>query len=94
MGTAPAHQFYGRAVTNPADPRPSGPPSGRTPGNWLLQLALGLFALGLLSVVAIFLTPILTDGEPGLWLYLGAMLAPVGFVAALIFALRSGRRSR
>ncbi|MGA6207164.1 hypothetical protein ACPESR_20700 [Nocardia testacea] len=81
-------------MTNPADPRPSGPSPGRTPGNWLLQLALGLFALGLLSVVAIFLTPILTDGEPGLWLYLGAMLAPVGFVAALIFALRSGRRSR
>ncbi|NUP27798.1 MAG: hypothetical protein HOQ36_22630 [Nocardia sp.] len=81
-------------MTNSADPGPSGPPPGRTPGNWLLQLALALFALGLLSVVAIFLTPILTDGKPGLWLYLGAMLAPVGFVAALIFALRSGRRSR
>ncbi|MFI5715408.1 hypothetical protein [Nocardia sp. NPDC051750] len=81
-------------MTNPADPRPSTPPPGRTPGNWLLYAALGVFAVGLLAIVAIFLTPILTDGEPGLWLYLGAMLAPVGFVLALIFALRSGRRSR
>ncbi|MGI5221597.1 hypothetical protein [Nocardia sp. CA-290969] len=81
-------------MTDPADPRPSEPSSGRTPGNWLLQVALGLFTLGLLAIVAIFLTPILTDGEPGLWLYLGAMLAPAGFVVALIFALRSGRRSR
>ncbi|MEU1986195.1 hypothetical protein [Nocardia sp. NPDC019395] len=81
-------------MTNPDDPRPATPPPARTPGNWLLIVALGLFALGLLSVVAIFLTPILTDGKPGLWLYLGAMLAPVGFVVALIFTLRSGRRSR
>lgn len=94
MATASAHQFYRRKVTNPDDPRPSDAPSGRTPGNWLLQMALGLFTLGLLAIVAIFLIPILSDGEPGLWLYLGAMLAPLGFVAALIFALRSGRRAR
>lgn len=81
-------------MTNPADPGPSTPPPGRPSGNWLLQVALGLFTIGLLAVVAIFLTPILTDGKPGLWLYLGAMLAPVGFILALIFALRSGRRSR
>ncbi|WP_280402049.1 hypothetical protein [Nocardia carnea] len=81
-------------MTNPADPRPSESSSGRTPGTWLLQVALGLFALGLLAIVAIFLTPILTDGKPGLLLYLGAMLAPVGFVLALIFALRSGRRAK
>lgn len=94
MATAPAHQFYRRKVTNPDDPRSSATPPGRTPGNWLLQVALGLFTLGLLAIVAIFLIPILSDGEPGLWLYLGAMLAPLGFVAALIFALRSGRRTR
>ena len=82
-------------MTNPADPRPSTPSSGRTLGNWLLRLALGLFALGLLAIVAIFLTPIFTDGKPGLWLYLGAMvLTPLGFVLALPYALLSGRRAR
>lgn len=82
-------------MTNPADPRPSTPPPGRAPGNWLLRLALGLFAVGLLAIVAIFLTPIFTDGKPGLWLYLGAIvLTPLGFVLALTFALLSGRRAR
>jgi peptidoglycan/LPS O-acetylase OafA/YrhL len=60
----------------------------------LLRLALALFALGLLAIVVIFAIPLLTDGEPGLWLYFGAMLAPLGFVLAVVFALRSGRRSR
>ncbi|KAA8887002.1 hypothetical protein F3087_22155 [Nocardia colli] len=60
----------------------------------MLQLALGLFALGLLAIVAIFLIPVLSDGSPGLWLYFAAMLAPLGFLFAIFFALRSGRRSR
>ncbi len=57
-------------------------------------MALGLFALGLLAVVAIFLIPILSDGSPGLWLYLAAMLAPLGFILGLGYALWSGRRAR
>ncbi|WP_040788511.1 hypothetical protein [Nocardia paucivorans] len=83
-------------MSNPAEPPHSGSssPRPRSSGNWLLYLALGLFTLGLLAIVAIFLTPVITDTEPGLWLYLGAMLAPVGFVMALIFTLRSGRRVR
>ncbi|MGK8510473.1 hypothetical protein ACRS5S_21325 [Nocardia asiatica] len=80
-------------MTNPSAPTPSGG-SPRRRGDWLLQLALFLFALGLLAIVAIFAIPTLTDAEPGLWLYFGAMLAPLGFVLALAFALRSGRRSR
>ncbi|MBF6349576.1 hypothetical protein IU448_11165 [Nocardia flavorosea] len=60
-----------------------------------MRLALALFALGLLAIVGIFLTPIVTDGKPGLWLYLGAiLLTPLGFVLALVFALRSGRRAK
>ncbi|WP_406269939.1 hypothetical protein OH799_27660 [Nocardia sp. NBC_00881] len=80
-------------MTNPSAPTLSGGVPRRS-GDWLLRLALCLFALGLLAIVAIFLTPALTDGEPGLWLYFGALLAPLGFVVALVFALRSGRRSR
>lgn len=76
---------------------PSQPPPGRAPrrrGDWLLQLALGVFTVGLLAIVAIFLTHILSDSAPGLWLYLLAMLTPIGFVLALVFTLRSGRRAR
>lgn len=88
-----AHQFYGLRVTNPsAPPPPSG--SGRRSSDRLLYLALGLFAIGLLAIVAIFLTPILSDAEPGLWLYLIAMLAPLGFLVGVGYALWSGRRSR
>ncbi|MEU7766346.1 hypothetical protein AB0B25_14595 [Nocardia sp. NPDC049190] len=80
-------------MTNPS----AVPPSGGAPrkrGDWLLLLALGLFTLGLLAILAIFLTPVLSDGEPGLWLYFGALLTPLGFALAVVFALRSGRRSR
>ncbi|MBF6355996.1 hypothetical protein IU449_15825 [Nocardia higoensis] len=60
----------------------------------MLKLALALFAAGLLAIVAIFVSPVVSDGEPALWLYLAAMLAPAGFLLAVIFALWSGRRSR
>ncbi|GAJ79393.1 hypothetical protein NBRGN_010_00330 [Nocardia brasiliensis NBRC 14402] len=84
-----AHQFYGRAVTNP-----SAPPPPRKPGDWLLQVALSLFALGLLAIFAIFLIPVFSDSTPGLWLYFGAMLVPLGLLVAVVYALRAGRRSR
>lgn len=83
-----AHQFYGAAVTN--SPRSGSPRSA----SWLLRLALTLFGLGLLAIVGIFVTAIVSDAEPGLWLYLIAMLAPAGFLLAVIFALWSGRRAR
>ncbi|MEV4237249.1 MULTISPECIES: hypothetical protein [unclassified Nocardia] len=72
----------------------SAPPPPRRAGDRLLYVALGLFAIGLLAIVAIFLTPVLSDSDPGLWLYLMAMLAPLGFLCAIVFALWSGRRSR
>ena len=49
---------------------------------------------GLLAIVAIFLTPIFSDSDPALWLYLTAMLAPLGFLCSVGFALWSGRRAR
>ncbi|WP_040794396.1 hypothetical protein [Nocardia higoensis] len=71
-------------------PRSGSPRSG----NWLLKLALTLFTAGLLAIIAIFVFSIVSDSDPALWLYLTAMLAPVGFLLALAFALWSGRRSR
>ncbi|MET7767925.1 hypothetical protein [Nocardia sp. NPDC005366] len=80
-------------MTNPsAPPPPSGPP--RRASDRLLYAALALFAIGLLAIVAIFLTPILSDSDPALWLYLTAMLTPVGFILGVFYALWSGRRSR
>ncbi|MEV0250423.1 hypothetical protein AB0H76_27770 [Nocardia sp. NPDC050712] len=76
-------------MTNSSAPQP---PRPRRDG--FLYFALGLFALGLLAVIGIFLTPILTDGTAGLWLYLLAMLAPLGFILGVGYALWSGRRAR
>ncbi|WP_282785832.1 MULTISPECIES: hypothetical protein [unclassified Nocardia] len=66
----------------------------RRSGTWLLRTAIVLFAIGLLAIVGIFGWAILADSEPGLWLYLLAMCAPLGFLFGLVFALWSGRRSR
>ena len=52
------------------------------------------FAVGVMAVLAIFLTPVVTDGKPGLVLYLLTLAWPLGFVLAIAFALRSGRRAR
>ncbi|MFE3542541.1 hypothetical protein ACFXK0_06165 [Nocardia sp. NPDC059177] len=68
--------------------------SPRRRSDRLLHLAVALFGIGILAVVGIFLTPIVSDSEPGLWLYLLAMLVPVGFLLGLGFALWSGRRAR
>ncbi|MBO0855131.1 MAG: hypothetical protein J2P18_15365 [Nocardia sp.] len=69
-------------------------PSPRS-GNALLRVAIALFAIGLLAILAIFLTPIVSACGPPLWLYLVAMSAtPLGLLLALVFALRSGRHVR
>ncbi|MFD3744347.1 hypothetical protein [Nocardia sp. NPDC058633] len=78
-------------MTNSPDPASTGP---RRSGDRLLHVALVLFGVGILAVIAIFVTPIVSDGDPGLWLYGLAMLAPLGFLLAIVFALRSGRRAR
>jgi hypothetical protein len=75
-----------------SDETPSAAPAKS--GNGLLYVALGLFALGLLAIAAIVLTPLLSDSQPGLALYLAAMAAPLGFLMAIVFTLRSGRRAK
>ncbi|WP_225727829.1 MULTISPECIES: hypothetical protein [unclassified Nocardia] len=80
-------------MTNPSAPPPDGG-SPRRGGEWLLRLSLTLFALGLLAIIAIFLTSFFGGRDPGVWLYVAAMLTPVGFLLAIVFALWSGRRAR
>ena len=85
-----AHQFYGAVMPDSSSDR-----SPRRTADRLLPFALGLFAIGLLAIIAIFLTPALSDAKPGLWLYLVAMVAtPAGLLLAIGFALWSGRRAR
>lgn len=55
---------------------------------------MGLFAIGLLAIIAIFGWAAFADSEPGLWLYLLALCAPLGFLVGVVFALWSGRRTR
>jgi len=70
-------------------------PPRRATDRVLLPLAVGLFAIGLLAIVAIFVTHIVSDAEPGLWLYLVAMAGTsLGLLLAIVFALWSGRRTR
>jgi hypothetical protein len=64
------------------------------PRNALLHVALALFTIGLIGIALIFIVPVVSDREPGLALYLMALAAPVGFLFALVFTLRSGRRAR
>lgn len=85
-----AHQFYGAAMPDSSSDR-----SPRRAADRLLPLALGLFAIGVLAIIAIFLTPAVSDAHPGLWLYLVAMVAtPGGLLLAIVTALLSGRRTR
>ncbi|WP_405488679.1 hypothetical protein [Nocardia sp. NBC_00511] len=68
--------------------------AARGSSSLLLYIAMGLFGLGLLAVVAIFGIGLLTSSKPGLWLYLLAMCAPVGFLLAVFYAMWTGRRAR
>lgn len=64
------------------------------PSSRLLLLAGVMFAVGLVAIVALFVTPVVTDNTAPTAVYLLTMCAPVGLALAVIFALRSGRRVR
>lgn len=63
-----------------------------SPGTRLLQVAVALFAVGLLALLALFATPVLTDHTAPTAVYLLTACAPLGFLLGIVYALRSGRR--
>jgi|GEM_PF-5701312 len=63
-------------------------------GAGLLRVAVGLFAVGLIALIALFLAEPITGETAPLFVYLLIMCAPLGFLLGLIFALRSGRRAK
>ncbi len=63
-------------------------------GRLLLWAAMGLFVIGLVALLVLFVTTPITGESAPLFVYLLTMCAPLGFLLGLIFALRSGRRQR
>ena len=54
-----------------------------------------VFAIGIVAVVVLFLTPVVAGGSTApTFVYLLTMCAPLGFVLGLIFAFRSARGVR
>ncbi|MEH3154733.1 MAG: hypothetical protein PGN29_05095 [Gordonia paraffinivorans] len=63
------------------------------PSDRLLHVALAVFAIGLVATVTMFAVPALDDGvRAPVWVYALTLGLPIGFVLAIVFALRSGRR--
>ena len=61
----------------------------------LVAIAGVVFVIGVLAVVALFVTPLVADGSTApTAVYLLTMCAPLGFVLGLVAALRSVRRVR
>jgi hypothetical protein len=57
----------------------------------LIRLGLALFVLGLGFAAVTVLPFFFGDHDRPLWLNLGCLLAPIGFVLAVTGALRTGR---
>ncbi|SUE16783.1 Uncharacterised protein [Rhodococcus gordoniae] len=87
LTAGPRDDYRGHVGTSSSD-------SSAAPRNGLLKAAIVCFAVGVVAVLAIFLTPVITDGKPGLVLYLLTLAWPLGFALAIAFALSSGRRAR
>ncbi|MFW0791476.1 hypothetical protein [Gordonia sp. CPCC 205333] len=63
--------------------------------NRLLQLSIAIFAIGLVAIVALFVTPLVADGRTAPTLvYVLTMCAPVGLVIALIATVVTGRSTK
>ncbi len=61
----------------------------------LLPVAIVVFVIGLIALIALFVMPAVADGETApTAVYLLALCAPLGFLLAIAAALRTGRRTR
>lgn len=67
----------------------------RNPTSRLLVAAGVIFAIGLIAIIALFVTPLVAHGATApTAVYLATMCAPLGFLLGIVYALRSGRRAR
>ncbi|MGC4935824.1 hypothetical protein ACLQ3C_19335 [Gordonia sp. DT30] len=66
----------------------------RKPGSRLLQVAGVAFAIGVVAIIALFVTPLVAGGATApTAVYLLTMCAPLGLLLGVIYALRSARRA-
>jgi hypothetical protein len=56
-----------------------------------VRVGFVLFAIGLLFLLATVVPYFFGDRERSLWLNLGCLLVPIGFVTAVVGAVRAGR---
>ena len=74
-------------------PSSSNPDAVIAPARHLTAVRFGfaLFAVGLAFLVATVIPFFFDDHNRSLWLNLGCMLAPLGFVLAMVGVIRAGR---
>ena len=57
-----------------------------------VSVSIALFAVGLIAIAALFLTPLLASGTTApTWVYTLTPLAPVGFLVGVIAVVLGGR---
>ncbi|BDD81074.1 hypothetical protein TPB0596_08370 [Tsukamurella pulmonis] len=57
-----------------------------------VSVSIALFAVGLIAIAALFLTPLVTGGTTApTWVYALTPLAPVGFLVGVIAVIIGGR---
>ncbi|KXP12905.1 hypothetical protein AXK57_01260 [Tsukamurella pulmonis] len=57
-----------------------------------VSVSIALFAIGLIAIAALFLTPLVTGGTTApTWVYALTPLAPVGFLVGVIAVIIGGR---
>ncbi|TWS22962.1 hypothetical protein FK268_16335 [Tsukamurella sputi] len=57
-----------------------------------VTVSIALFAIGLIAIAALFLTPLITGGTTApTWVYVLTPLAPVGFLVGVIGVVLGGR---
>ncbi|BDH55834.1 hypothetical protein [Tsukamurella sp. PLM1] len=60
-----------------------------------VSVSIALFAIGLIAIAALFLTPLLTGGSTApTWVYALTPLAPVGFLVGIVGIVAGGREER
>ncbi|GAB3870042.1 hypothetical protein GCM10029964_003680 [Kibdelosporangium lantanae] len=61
------------------------------PRSKLLPTAITLFGVGLLAIVAIFVLYATGERNPSVWLYVAAMLLPLGLALGIFSVVRGSR---
>lgn len=58
-----------------------------------LPVSVGLFGIGLLAVIVVFGLSAVGVHNPPVWLYLAAMLAPLGLIVGVVAVIVRARRT-